>query len=313
MAYASVGNNNGAGSAQELFEQKMMTDVLKYFKVTNVVRELITVKNITQGKSASFPIVGNSSAALKTNDAEELAVQTVKHTDRIINIQGLLVGHSYVTDIDNAMLHYDPKAAHTESIGRSLSKYFDVQGIGVAIAAAKIVDSTTATAAGLKDFSDDKYTEEVEITLANILSGGAIYGACAAAMTEYRSKDIVGDPTFLLRTAQYFALLNNSAQTGITWVNDPYVQSGKVPMVLGSKVVYSPHFPAGTGASGAIATGDYLGLLFSKEAVGCVELLSTSVRSDYVPTRLATLIVGKMAYGMDILNHSAAVGIKAGS
>lgn len=311
MAYNGIGNNNGAGSSLELFEGRMMTDVVLYFQETNVLRDLITVKNITSGKSAAFPIVGNTSAVLKTNDASELVVQNIKHTDRVINIQGLLVAHSYVTDIDDAMLHYDPKAAHTESIGRSLSKYYDEQAILTAISAGKIVDATTAASAGLKAFDDDRFTKEITVALANITSGAAIYAASVAAMTEYRSKDIVGDPSYLYRPAQYFALLNNPSQDGLTWVNDEYAQSGKVPMVLGGKVYYSPHFPAGTGTAGAIAAGDYLGLLFSKESVGAVELLSTSVRADYVPTRVSTLIVGKMAYGMGVLNHGAAVGIKA--
>ena len=311
MAYSSLGNNNGSGSAQELFETKMMTDVLKYFQETNVAKELITVKTIDSGKSASFPIVGNNTAALKTNDASELAVQTTKHTDRIINIAGLLVAHSYITDIDDAMLHYDPKAPHTESIGRSLSKYYDEEAITTMASAAEVVDTASATTAGLKTFDDDIFTVEDEsVTLANQSSGASIYAAIVGAITEYRDKDVIGQPAILLRPAQYFALLNNPANTGLTWVNDPYSQSGKVPMVLGSKVLYSPHFPALTGVGGIAAAGDHFGFCVSKEAVGAVELLSTSVRADYVPTRVATLVVGKMAYGMGILNHAACVGLK---
>ena len=104
-------------------------------------------------------------------------------------------------------------------------------------------------------------------------------------------------------------LLNNPAATGLTWVNDEYAQSGKVPMLLGKKVVYSPHFPAQTGIGGIMAAGDVGGLLFSKEAVGCLELMSVSTRVDYIPERLSNLVVGKMAVGYGVLNHACAINI----
>ena len=54
MAYNSAGKNNGAsGTARELFQEKAATDVLKYFKVTNVVRPLVTNDSIESGKSKS--------------------------------------------------------------------------------------------------------------------------------------------------------------------------------------------------------------------------------------------------------------------
>jgi len=106
----------------------------------------------------------------------------------------------------------------------------------------------------------------------------------------------------------YYSLLNNPANTGLTWVNDPSAQSGKVPMLLGKKVYMSPHFPALAGAT--IASGEYGGVLFSKEAVGCLELMGVSTRVDYIPQRLSHLLVGKMAVGYGILNHGCAINIK---
>jgi hypothetical protein len=58
MAYNSVGENNGAagGTARELFQQKAATDVLKYFKVTNVARELITNESIDSGSNRKIDL-----------------------------------------------------------------------------------------------------------------------------------------------------------------------------------------------------------------------------------------------------------------
>ena len=308
MAYNSSGKNNGAtGTARELFQEKAATDVLKYFKVTNVARPLITNDSIDSGKSKSFPVVGNATASARDEETlSELSLDSVKATERVISIDDLTVAHSWISDLDDAMVHYNAKAAHIESIGRALSKAVDIAIIAKVIEAGRIVDATAATAAGLKSFDDDVFSSIAQTAedFNVALTGAQVQAHMANAMTEFRDKDCVGDPVFMLRPQPYFALLNNPAQTGLTWVADPYAQSGKVPMVLGAKVVYSPNFPPVSSTTG---DENAYGVLFAKEAVGILELLSVSVKTDYIPTRLADLMVGKMAVGYGILNHGSAI------
>lgn len=310
MAYAGIGLNNGAGADDRLlFEKKMSTDVLKYFQSTNIMKPLVTNKSITAGKSEAFPVVGNATAAEINNDAAELAIQNLKSTEREIVIGKMTVAHSWITDLDNAMVHYDSKSAQVESIGRSLAKLVDEKILLKVIEAGRIVDAAAATAAGLLAFDDDIFTASKTILLADITTGSKVYTAMVDAVTEYVDKDVVGEPVFVLRPSSYFALLNNAANTGLTWVADEYAQSGKVPMVMGKRVMTSPHFPAHTGVGGIPAVGDCQGVLFSKESVGVLELLSVSIRTDYVPTRVSHLITGKMAVGYGVLNHSCAIAI----
>lgn len=315
MAYGSQGVNNGAalnGTVdRELFQQKAATDVLRYFKETNVARPLVTNDSIESGKSKAFPIVGNATAASRDEETlAELALQNIKATERVISIDDMTVAHSWISDLDSAMVHYNAKSAQIESIGRALAKAVDEAVILKVIEAGGIVDGTAATTAGLRTFDDDKFTAKSEKTIASasgVATGAEVYEVLASAMTEFRDNDCVGDPVYMLRPQHYFALLNNPAQTGLTWVNDEYAKSGKVPMVLGSKVVYSPHFPA---FNSATAQTNTVGCLFSKEAVGVLELLSVSIKTDYIPQRLADLMVGKMAVGYGILNHSSAIAIE---
>ena len=309
MAYNSVGENNGAGggTARELFQQKAATDVLKYFKVTNVARELITNDSIESGKSKAFPVVGNATASSRDEETlAELSLDSVKATERVISIGDLTIAHSWISDLDNAMVHYNASAAHIESIGRALAKAVDIAIIAKVIEAGRIVDASAATAAGLKTFADDVFSSvpQTQQDFNTAMTGDEVQAMMALAMTEFRDKDCVGDPVYLLRPQPYFALLNNAAQTGLTWVNDPYAQSGKVPMVLGAKVMYSPNFPAVTSTPG---DENAVGVLFAKEAVGILELLSVSIKTDYIPTRVADLMVGKLAVGYGILNHGSAI------
>lgn len=313
MAYSPIGGNNGTGTGavpfvagdREQFAIKFSTDVLRYFQDTNIMKEKITSRSIDAGKSETFPIVGNASAVDIANNGAELAVQNLKATDREIAIGDLTVAHAFITDLDKAMSHYDSQSAQAESIGRALAKKVDQDVLAQVIAAGAVVDGTTATAAGLKDFDDDIYTVEIDGTLS---TGAGVYATAVAAVTEKSEKDTVGDDEFVFRPSQYYMLLNNPAQTGLTWVNDAFAQSGKVPMLLGRKVSMSPHFPALAG--GAIASGEVGGVLFSKESCGVLELMSVNTRIDYIPTRLSNLVVGKMAVGYGILNHGCAINLK---
>lgn len=316
MAYSPIGSNNGTGDGslptatidRELFAKKFSTDVLKYFMDTNIMKAMITNRSIDSGKSESFPVVGNATAVDVANDGSELAVKNLKATEREIAIGDLTVSHAWITDLDKAMAHYDSQSAQAESIGRALAKKVDTDVLAKVIAAGAIVDAATSLSAGLKVFADDVFTLEIS---ADISTGAGVYAAAVLAVTEEANKDTVGESSFVFRPAQYFMLLNNPAQTGLTWVHDPAAQSGKVPMLLGKKVYHSPHFPALTGTAGVMDIGDVGGVLFSKEAVGCLELMSVSTRVDYIPQRLSNLVVGKMAVGYGILNHACAINIKS--
>lgn len=308
------GQNNNTGDDRALFEKKMQTDVLRFFQSTNVAKELVTVKTITSGKSAAFPVVGNAEASYH-DVGTELGNKQIASTEREITIDKILEAHTYVPDIDDAMVHYDANSAYNEAIGRSLGKKYDQDLFRMIAIAADIQSAGDATAAGLLTFDDDIFTTEVEFsTLGDEIKGDKVYAKLVEAVTQWKQKDIVGDPVFVLKPESYYALLNNPANTGLTWVNDEYSQSGKVPMVLGHKVLQSPHIPDQDDSANAAVLPKYQadfsnvqGLMFSKEAVGALELMSLQLRSDYVPTRLSTLIVGKMLVGFGILNHSTAI------
>jgi hypothetical protein len=312
------GQNNQSGDEKALFEKKMQTDVLRYFQSTNIAKELLTNKTIENGKSAAFPIIGNASASYHVAGTL-LEGDNIAATEREITIDDMLVGFCYVPDIDDAMVHYDANSAYNESIGRALGKRFDEDAFRMVAIAANIVDAATALAAGLRVFADDTYTQVITFAAAgDELIGAKVYAKVVEAISARVDGDIVGEPVIVLRPSSYFALLNNPANTGMTWANDEASQSGRVPMILGHKVLTSPHLPTANDSSNTALNAKYranftktVGLIFSKEAVGCLQLVGITMRSDYVPTRLSTLMVGKYAVGFGVLNHSAAQILKS--
>jgi hypothetical protein len=312
------GQNNESGNDRVLFEKKMQTDILRYFQSTNIAKELITNKTIENGKSAAFPIVGNAAASYHTVGTEIMG-DNIAATEREITIDDMLIAFAYVPDIDDAMVHYDANSAYNESIGRALGKRYDQDALRMVARAGNIVDSTTAAAAGLLAFADDIYSTVVTFAvLADEAIGSKVYAKLVEAIQQWADKDLVGDPVIVLKPVAYYALLNNPSQTGMTWANDEASQSGKVPMVLGHKVYTTPHLPTADDSANTALNAKYrfdytktVGLVFAKESVASLQLLALTMRSDYVPTRLSTLIVGKMLVGFGILNHSSAIVLKS--
>lgn len=312
------GQSNGTGDDRALFEKKMQTDVLRFFQSTNIAKEFVTNKTITSGKSCAFPVVGIATANYHAVGVE-LDGTTIKASERTITIDDVLEAHCYVPDIDEAMVHYDANSAYNESIGRALGKKYDEDLFRQIAIAANVVDGTTATAAGLLTFADDIFTTVTTFAaVTDELVGSKVYAKIIDMVTQWVDKDIIGEPVIILKPSSYYALLNNAAQTGMTWVNDEASQSGKVPTVLGKRVYTSPHLPTANDSANTAVAVKYrsnflktVGLMFSKESVGALELMALQLRSDYVPTRLSTLIVGKMLVGFGILNHSAAMVLKS--
>lgn len=312
------GQNNQAGSDRALFEKKMQTDILRYFQSTNIAKELITNKTIENGKSAAFPIIGNAAAVYHVAGTL-IEGDNIAATEREITIDDMLIAFSYVPDIDDAMVHYDANSAYNESIGRALGKRYDQDAFRMVARAGNIVDAATALAAGLLVFADDVYSTTVTFAVAaDEVIGGKVYAKIVEAISQWVSSDLVGEPVIVLQPSSYFALLNNPANTGMTWSSDEASQSGRVPMVLGHKVYTTPHLPQADDSANTAINAKYrfnftktVGLVFSKEAVASLQLLALTMRSDYVPTRLSTLIVGKMLVGFGTLNHSSAIVLKS--
>ena len=313
VTISRLGQNNGAGDDRALFKEKALTDILNFFKLTTVIRNLITVKSIPDGKSASFPVVGTASAQYLTA-GESLDGEKIKHTERTIEIDGLLVAHAFIFDLDKAMAHYDSKAHYNKQIGMSLAKSWEEDALRTLVQCAAIKNSADLAAAGIKAFDDQKYNTPVTIASGDVLNGLKLYQAVVDAGTQWYQNENIGEAVVLLQPAQYAAFLVNPATTGTTYVDDPASQSGKVPMVNGMKVYKSPYIPKGVVTASDSVKAKYaknytgtLGVVFSEGAIAALELMTMSNELSREHRNKADLMSADMAVGFGILNPASAV------
>jgi hypothetical protein len=98
-------NNSGTG-VNDLFLKVFSGEVLATFARENQMMGMTTVRTIGSGKSAQFPVTGTIASGYHTIGNEIVGTQ-VKHNEKIINIDDMLLAHAFLGEIDELKNHYD--------------------------------------------------------------------------------------------------------------------------------------------------------------------------------------------------------------
>ena len=110
--------------ATGLFLKVFGGEVFAAFTETVIMMDKHFVREINSGKSAQFPKTWKVSSTYHT-PGEEMLGQTTDETERVISIDGLLVSHIGLYDLDEAMSHFDVRSRYTQELGASIARTFD--------------------------------------------------------------------------------------------------------------------------------------------------------------------------------------------
>lgn len=303
MANATVtriGQINGAGDVDALFLKVYAGEVLTAFAKTQVMADKHMVRSISSGKSASFPVSGNTTASYHT-PGTEITGKTMNHGEKIITIDDLLISDAFIANIDEAKNHYDVRSIYTTQMGEALAQTYDKNVLQVAILAARAAATLTGGNGGSKLVNANYATDS-----ATLASG--IYAA-AQTMDE---KDIPESERYaVFKPAQYYLLAQNTNLINQEWGGAGSYSDGKVIRIAGIPIVKSNNLPAALVNTGPTAyQGDFTntrGLVFHKSAAGTVKLMDLGMESAYDLRRQGTLMVAKYAVGHGILRPESAV------
>ena len=118
-----------------LFLKKFSGEILQTFEEANIFKALHTIRTIESGKSAQFPVTGIASANYHTpgeNIAEaEVSgpaskyLSDIKKTEKIINIDKMLIASTFLANIDDLKNHYDIRSVYANELGKALAVRFD--------------------------------------------------------------------------------------------------------------------------------------------------------------------------------------------
>ena len=328
-----LGQVNATGDVDSLFLKVFSGEILTTFEEQNVMKDLHMVRTISSGKTAQFPVTGIAEANYHTVgedivDGSNGYLSTIKHAERTINIDDVLIASTFIANIDELKNHYDVRSIYAKELGKALAKRFDLATMKTLFAAAggtspiggnsgtAVSGATTTTASGLVD---------------------ALY-AVARSLDE---KDAPDEGRFAILTpSQYYTLLT-SDNVAINRDNGGVgnVAEGSIARVAGINLFKSNHLDSVIGlgdvsldatadgsanndvfgASGAGYNGDFSALsgtgsakgflAGTKEAIGTVKLLDLATESEYQIQRQGTLFVAKYAMGHGVLRPECAVKV----
>lgn len=328
-----AGSVDNGTDKDALFLQVFSGEVLSAFEEANVMRELHTVRTISEGKSASFPVTGVAGAAYLTagediyNGTDHLS--KIKHSEKVITIDDLLVSSTFIADIDSLRNHFDLRSIYSNELGKALAKRFDLAVMKTLVAGAGAAAATDQPAGisitGFGAFS--------------AATGEKVVDAIVDIAQKLDENDIPddGDRFAVLPPELYYLLISDAS--GNIALNKDYggvgsIAQGNVPMVAGIKIFKSNHVKdiAVADASqiqdddnaknnpfddaGASATNGYNADLSTlrfigghKSSVGTVKLLDLATDMDYSVQRQGTLLVAKYAMGHNFLRQGACVKV----
>ena len=307
-----LGQINATGDAYALFLKKFAGEVLTTFTTENIMTPLHTVRTISNGKSAQFPVTGIASAKYHVAgqsilDSGNSYLSAIKHGERVISIDNLLLASTFVARIDEAMNHYDVRSIYSSELGRALARKFDQTVLKVLIKAASSAEVFTGSGTGTILNKGTSVT-----TGANLAA--AIYDA-AQTLDE---KNVPSDGRFVVvKPAEYYALIQELSAPSKPSPAGSYTD-GRIAVIGGVRIYKSNNLPTTNTGSQETGTntnyeGDFtntVAVVSHKAAVGTVKLLDLAVESEYQLTHQGTLMVAKYAMGHGSLRPETVVVIK---
>ena len=324
MANATVSRlglvNNTGTDFDALFLKVFSGEVLTAFARNNIFNEqLHSVRTITSGKSAQFPVTGTATAAYHTPGNPLVGANQIRHGERIVSIDDLLISQAFVSNLDELKNHYDIRATYADELGKALAKTYDENVAKVIANASRASSTISGPAGGLTLTLGSGNTASANV------SGDEIAAAIYDIAQTFDERDIPPTDRFcVLPPAEYYKLAESATRTVDVDFNpggNGSFASGRVQQVAGIPVMMSNNVPQSnvssnpSGANNAYNGDDSktIGLVFHKSAVGTVKLMDMTTEisgSDYGIMYQGTLLVAKYALGHGILRPECAAAIK---
>lgn len=305
--YQQQGAKQSTGDQLALFLKVFSGEVLTAFTRASKVMNNHMIKTIDSGKSTSFPVIGRGKAHyLPAGSNLDDLREAIPHNEVVINIDGLLTSDVLITDIFEAMNHYDVRGEYAKQLGEALAIAAD----GATVAEiAKLVKANTENITGL----GKGVVVEKTITGGagiNYETGKAVIDGLLEMKAKWTTQYVPEEERFAYITPEVESAIITSKDA----INRDYgavasIVDGNIDKLCGFKIIAVPHLKAGgadkTGMLGTSPEGhefptDYAGALAvcaHRTAVATVKLKDLQLEHARRPELQADMIIAKNAVG----------------
>nr|DAE51206.1 MAG TPA: major capsid protein [Caudoviricetes sp.] len=319
---SNPGQKLSAGDRDALFMKVFSGEVLTAFARNTVMMSRHQVRTIDHGKSASFAVMGRTRAKyLAPGNSLDDQRKKFEHTEKVIAIDGLLTADCLITDIDDAMNHYDVRVEYSRQLGEALAQSADCAIINeLANMAAKdatvkenIPDNGTGADKVKGTGKAFEFATGLELSQSAEYGNKIIEGLLAARAAFTKNYVPMGDRYCLLTPEGYSALIKALMPDSANYqaLFDP--NSGKLQTICGFEVIEVPHL-LNDGVDGKhelntkFTAAGLQGIVFHRSAVGTVKLKDLAMERARRAEYQADQIIAKYAMGHGGLRPEA-VGV----
>lgn len=311
-------NNNTSGLQLELMLQVFGGEVLHAFERKSLVMNNHMIKTIEHGKSASFPVMGRGKAKyLAPGKSLDDQREAIPHNEVVIGIDGLLTSDVLITDILDAMTHYDVRSEYAKQLGEALAITADG---GIIAEIAKLVATPKENLAGLgTPVNVQKVVPTVGI---NYETGKAVIDGLLEIKAKWTSQYVPESDRFAYITPEVESALIATKDA----INKDYgavatIVDGNIDKLCGFKIIAVPHLKAG-GNNNIIdqfngghlfpsVLNNALAICAHRSAVGTLKLKDLQIEHARRPEYQADQIIAKNAIGHGGLRPEAVGAIVA--
>ncbi len=328
---AFQGNNvaDGSRTPSQNYDTRYATalklfsgEVFNAFNDATIFKGLIRNYSLRGGKSKQFLLTGKLAAGYHTPGEAIAPAAGLKSNEKTIVMDDLLVSSQFVYDLDEILSQWSSRSEISKQIGEALALHYDDRLARVLAKAATESAVVTGEPGGF----------QVNIGAGNTNDAQAIVDGFfeSAAVLDERSAPQEGRCA-VLSPRQYYSLIS-SVDTNILnreiGNSQGDMNSGKGLYSIAGIRIYKSNVLANQYGKSATANAkvdgennDYAinnlnlaGLVFHREAAGCVESIAPSIETtsgDFHVQYQGDLILGKLAMGADTLRVSVAGSLQA--
>ena len=332
MTFSAFQGNNvadGSRTPSQNYDTRYATalklfsgEVFNAFNDATIFKGLIRNYSLRGGKSKQFLLTGKLAAGYHVPGQAIAPADGLKSNEKTIIMDDLLVSSQFVYDLDEILSQWSSRSEISKQIGEALALHYDDRLARVLAKAATEASVVTGEPGGF----------QVNIGAGNANDAQAIVDGFfeAAAVLDERSAPSDGRVA-VLSPRQYYSLIS-SVDTNILnrdiGNSQGDMNSGKGLYSIAGIRIYKSNVLAnqygknatanaavdGENNSYVIDNSSLAGLVFHREAAGCVESIAPSIETtsgDFHVQYQGDLIVGKLAMGADTLRTSVAGSLQA--
>ena len=325
---ARLGQIQGTGAVDTVFQKLGQSEILNAFKRETVFKNLVKTRNIKGGKSFDFQITGRASAGYVTPGVPLLGGLNSPSDNNVRNIavDGLLAADQAIWDLDQLMNYADVRSEYMEQLGIALAWETDKRIARILFAGANNTTEPLAKSINTGRVGYKKTLTSGYATASKQAKGDELASALGDIKVQFVKKDV--DPSTLVCVVapDEYDFLNEGTRVINTDFNggqsNGTIANGAVGRVKGIPIYQSNHLiqPAYTLQS-FDKNPDYAqdltkcrALIFSREAVGILTLRApkfqmTSPDGDFNIQYQATLGVATQSIGIGRLRDECAACI----